>query len=359
MGFGLRRSALWCAVLLVGLVAVGVGSAGPRTPISVDAKFDAFPGPARVSYGENIAYRASLSNTSGSTLTHVIFRQTFPVGASVTGPVTSSCPAGASSTILNPDGTPKWWACDFGQVSATAPDPVLVVVWNVPASTATENCEGCFSTKGFWSVKEGLNDNINKNDEFGEKTVTAVLLTTGDDASETRRAGGYETGSASCDDPTAGSLRTKQKLTLDNPVSTTVCLPAFQLPSGSKDLGYVTTITETLIANTTTPNPRHAEVCVAKLGATCPESNDPSADAVFFDPLSANPLKITHVFRVLAASLPKNYTITKVSHNGTTMDATTCSTKGDCVISIDLVNDKGTKTWVVKVTTGANGYFDW
>jgi len=358
MGFGLRRSALSCAVLLVGLVAVGVGSAGPRTPISVDAKFEAFPGPARVSYGENIAYRASLSNTSGSTLTHVIFRQTFPVGASVTGPVKSSCPAGAASTILNSDGTPRWWACDFGQVSATAPDPVLVVVWNVPASTATDNCNGCFSTNGFWSVKEGLNDNINKNDEFGENTVTAELLTTGNDAKETRLAGGYETGSASCDDPTAGSLRTKQKLTLDNPVSTTVCLPAFTLPAGSKDLGYVTTITETLIANTTTPNPRHSEVCVAKLGATCPDSNDPSADAVFFDPLSSNPLKITHVFRVLAASLPK-YTITQVSHNGTTMDATTCSTKGDCVISIDLVNDKGTKIWVIKVTTGTNGYFDW
>jgi uncharacterized repeat protein (TIGR01451 family) len=357
MGFGLRRSALACAVLVVGLVAVGVGSAGPRTPVSVDAKFEAFPGPARVSYGENIAYRASLSNTSGSTLTHVIFRQTFPVGASVTGPVESSCPAGASSTILNPDGTPKWWACDFGQVSATAPDPVLVVVWNVPASTATENCKDCFSTSGFWSVKEGLNDNINKNDEFGEKTVTAVLLSTGNDASETRQAGGYETGSASCDDPTAGSLRTKQKLTLDNPVSTTVCLPAFQLPSGSKDLGYVTTITETLIADTTTPNPRHSEVCVAKLGATCPDSNDPSADAIFFT--LANPLKITHVFRVLQGALPKNYTITQVSHNGTTMDATTCSTKGDCVVSIDLVNVKGTKIWVIVVTTGSNGYFDW
>lgn len=359
MRFGLRRSVLACAVLVVGLVAVGIGSAGPRTPVSVDAKFDAFPGPARVSFGENIAYRASLSNTSGSTLTHVIFRQTFPVGASVTGPVVSSCPSGASSIVPNPDGTPKWWVCDFGQVSATAPDPVLVVVWNVPSSTATQNCAACFSTTGFWSVKEGLNDNINKNDEFGEKTVTAELLSTGDTATETRRAGGYETGSASCDDPAAGSLRTKQKLTSDNPVSTTVCLPAFTLPAGSKDLGYVTTITETLIANTTTPNPRHSEVCVAKLGTTCPDSSDPNADAVFFDPNSQNPLKITHVFRVLADSLGKNYTVTQVSHNGTIMNATTCSTKGDCVVSIDLVNDKGTKTWVIKVTTGSNGYFDW
>ena len=361
MSSGLRRWVLPCAVLVAALVAVGVGSAGPRNPTSVVADFKAFPGPAQVSYGENIAYRATLHNDSGSTLTHVIFRQTYPVGASVTGPVDSSCPQGASSTVFNADGTPKWWACDFGQVSATAPDPVLVVVWRVPPPVdPSKDCKtGCFETTGFWSVKEGLNDTTDPNDAFGRSTVTAVLLSTGDNASEKLKAGGYETtGSASCDDPAAGSLRTKQKLSADNPVSTTVCLPAFTLPAGSKELGYVTTITETLLANSTTPNPRHAEVCVAKLGETCPDSNDPSADAVFFDPNSANPLKITHVFRVLADSIPK-YTITQVSHNGITMDATTCSTKGDCVLSIDLVNVKGTKTWVIKVTTGSNGYFDW
>ena len=92
MGFGLRRSALACAVLVVGLVAVGVGSAGPAHARLDTGDVRAFPGPAAVSYGENIAYRATLSNSSGSTLTHVIFRQTFPVGASASGPVKSSCP---------------------------------------------------------------------------------------------------------------------------------------------------------------------------------------------------------------------------------------------------------------------------
>ena len=67
MSFGLRRWALSCAVLAVALVAVGVGSAGPRNPGSVPSTFQAFPGPAAVSYGENIAYRATLSNGSGST----------------------------------------------------------------------------------------------------------------------------------------------------------------------------------------------------------------------------------------------------------------------------------------------------
>lgn len=350
MGFGLRRWALACAVLVVSLVAVGVGSAGPRTPDSVVATFQAFPGPAAVSYGENIAYRATLTNNSGSTLTHVIFRQTYPVGASASGPVDSTCPTGASSTTFNPDGTPKWWACDFGQVSATAPDPVLVVVWQVPPSSATANCtSGCFETTGFWSVKEGLNDTTDPNDAFGTKTVTATLLSTGDNASEKLKAGGYETaGSTSCDDPAAGNLRTKQKLSLDNPVSTTVCLPAFTLPEGSEDLGFVTTITENQ------NDARHSAVCVAKLGTTCPDTNDPNADADF------SPLKITHVFRVLQAALPKNYEITQVSHNGgDPVLEGACGTNNFCVVSIDLVNVKGTKTWVIVVTTPTNGYFDW
>ena len=79
---------------------------------------------------------------------------------------------------------------------------------------------------------------------------------------------------------------------------------------------------------------------------------------MFFDH-SANPLKITHVFHVLQAALPKNYKITQVSHNGATMDAGACSTNGYCVVSIDLVNVKGTKIWVIVVTTPTNGYFDW
>ena len=193
----------------------GVGSAGPRTPGSIPATFEAFPGPAAVSYGENIAYRATLSNSSGSTLSHVIFRQTFPGGESASGQVNSSCPTGASRTILNPDGSPKWWACDFGQVTAGV-DPVLVVVWQVPS----------------WGRDGELHvDRLLLDDRFLEcegrpqrhhrperpvrrrREHAATLLSTGDNASETLKAGGYETGSASCDDPaTAGSLRTKQKL---------------------------------------------------------------------------------------------------------------------------------------------------
>lgn len=358
MRFGLRL-AFSCAVLVVALVAVGGGSAGPRTPTSVVASFDALPGPPTVSYGENIAYRATLANTSGSTLTHVIFRQSYPIGASDSGPVESSCPDGASSTTLDAGGNPLYWVCDFGQVPA-AKQIVLAIVWQVPPpSDPTVNCTtlDCFKTTGFWSVKEGLNDNVDPNDQFGSKTVSATLLSTGDDAIETLHAGGYETGSASCADPAAGSLRTKQKLSLDNPVSTTVCLPDFTLPEGSTDLGYVTTITERLIANTATPDPRHSEVCIAKLGTTCPDTNDPSADQPFFDPNAANPLKITHVFRVLDAALPKGYRITQVTHNGTTMTATTCTTTGDCVVSITL--DPKTKIWTIIVTTGTNGYFDW
>ena len=61
-----------------------------------------------------------------------------------------------------------------------------------------------------------------------------------------------------------------------------------------------------------------------------------------------------------AIVLPKNYEITQVSHNGgDPVLEGACGTNNFCVVSIDLVNVKGTKTWVIVVTTPTNGYFDW
>ena len=85
-------------------------------------------------------------------------------------------------------------------------------------------------------------------------------------------------------------------------------------------------------------------MCVAKLGTTCPDAADPSADAIFVT--LANPLKITHVFRVLQGALPKDYTITQVSHNGTTMPtATTCAHETERLRRLDRpVNARGRRS---------------
>jgi len=308
-----------------------------------------------VTYGQQIAYKATFQNTSGTTLTHVIFRQTYPVANGVeAAPVAglNTCPT-TPVIVTKSDGS-HVWTCDFGNLAANATMVGLTVVWQVPAQgSTTDNCLNCLVSNGRFTVKEGVNDVADPNDAFpqGGKDVFATLLASNKGGNEKLTAGGYVTQGASCADPeSAGSLRTNPDVTLANPVATTVCLPSFGRPANGVDLGYVTTITET------TGNARHSEVCVASLGSTC----DPGyvdADFGLLDP----PQVITHVFHVAdAALLPKGYKITTVSHNGGPAVAQgACDSNNFCVVSIRQVNVKGTKIWTIVVTTPTNGYFDW
>jgi hypothetical protein len=311
--------------------------------------FDAFPGPGQVTYGKQIAYKATFKNTSGTTLSHVIFRQGYPASNGVEStPVDDTCPT-PPVTITKADGSHEW-ACDFGNQSANATPLALTIVWQVPPQgTATSNCPNCLVSNGRWTVKEGVNDVSDPNDAFppGGINVTATLLASNMGGGELLKAGGYETGPTSCADTDGpGNLQTNPVVSLTNPVTTTVCFPAFTIPSNNLvDLGYATTITETA------GNARHSEVCIADLGTNCGPSY---VDANFA------PLAVTHVFHVADAALPKNYTITTVSHNGgpPTLEGA-CDPNGFCVVSIDLDNVKGTKIWTIVVTSPINGFFDW
>ena len=124
MRFGVRRVLLACVVAASALaVLVPAGSAGPR---KVSFTFEAVPGPGQVTYGENIAYKAQISNTSGTTLTHVIFRMRKPFAGSETSPdlvavfQNSTCPqnGGQGVNVTYADGTSEW-TCDFGNLPAT------------------------------------------------------------------------------------------------------------------------------------------------------------------------------------------------------------------------------------------------
>ncbi|MCZ7587952.1 MAG: hypothetical protein M5U27_03640 [Gaiella sp.] len=347
----------WGRLVLASMAVVGAfvlvtgGNAGPR---AADVGFEAFPGPGQVTYGQQIAYRATFENTSETTLTHVIFRQSYPIADGVESiPVDDTCPV-APVTITKPDGS-HVWTCAFGKQSATADPLAVTTVWQVPPQeTETSNCPDCLVSNGRWTVKEGVNDVADPNDAFPSGDgidVFATLLASNSGGGETLKAGGYETHGTSCAVPGAsGNLQTNPDVSIGNPVTTTVCLPSFTIPSSNLvDLGYVTQITEQL------GNARHSEVCVATLGTNCAV---PYVDADFslLDP----PQVITHVFQVAGAALPKGYKITWVSHNGGEQVAEgECDANGFCVVSIDLVNVKGTKTWVIVVTTPTNGYFDW
>lgn len=337
------KGAVWRLLVLgalasLAVVVVGGGNAGPR---AAAITFDAFPGPAEVTYGEYIAYRATFENTSGSTLTKVKFRQRYPVASSVYATfVRSTCPT--TPTTISTSGGPEL-ICDFGTLAAGAAPVALTVVWQVPTLGPNANCPDCLVTNGRWTVKEGTNDVGDPNDSFppGGKTVTATLLASGPGGSELLRAGGYETGSASCSGTSpAGNLRTNPDVNLGNPVSTTICLPSFT--GSSTDPGYATTITE--IAG----NARHSEVCIADLGTNCVAGY---VDENFF------PASVTHVFRVSDAALGKGERITQVSHNGFTLSSCPNTDPNGCVVSITL--DNRTKIWTIVARSPSNGQWGW
>ncbi len=130
MGSGRAATCFRVRCALDGAWSRSAGEAPGRYADSVVATFEAFPGPAQVSYGENIAYRATLDNQRADA-----YEGQVPAVASRRGvgggPVASSCPTGAATTTLNADGSPKDWVCDFGQRPASA-KLALTVVWQVP-----------------------------------------------------------------------------------------------------------------------------------------------------------------------------------------------------------------------------------
>lgn len=341
------RLALCVVALATAVTIVAGGSAGPRAGT---ATFAAFPGPGQVTYDELIAYRATFQTTSGSTLTHVKLRQTVPVvGTRAATIETSTCPT-AATTVSTPTG-PEW-VCDFGQVPAGSPELKLTIVWRAPILTGDlDGCSGCLVSTGRWTVKEGVNDPADPNDTFGKTTTYATMLA-GDGSQETLVAGGYEMASTSCGTAGgAGNLHTLPGISVPgNPISTTFCLPvgAFTLiPSGSADLGYATTISETA------GNARHTEVCIAALGTNCGAGY---VDQNFFVIGSVVTVVIQVADAAIQTPAPGRETITSVSHNDVPMTAATCASAGDCVVSINL--DNKTKIWTLVLTSGTNGLYD-
>ena len=65
-----------CLAVIGAAIAVAGGSAGNREGV---VTFEALPGPGAVSYGENIAYRSTFDNTTGSVFTQIRYVQTRPV----------------------------------------------------------------------------------------------------------------------------------------------------------------------------------------------------------------------------------------------------------------------------------------
>jgi hypothetical protein len=383
MRFRRWRFALACvAAVSATLTMVVGGSAGNR---ALTFEFKAVPGPAEVTYGQNIAYRAKLWNTSGSMLTHVIFRMAkpYPTGhldqeAAFKG---STCPQndGQGVWVTNTDGTSEW-TCDLGNLPATTfdeatPQVTLSIVWGVRNDGQTVDCsEPCLQAFPRVSVKEGLNDQTDPNDVFTPTNQPAaneppewfatLLASDSDNSQNTTSAGGYET--TPCSDVlTHDSLRTKQKLDpVLNKVSTKVCIS--EIFTDVNNLGLATTIREGVphMDNPGNPNLETSDVCVAQLGFDCGAYLEYPAQV--FD--SAHPL--TLVFQIPDSALGKGEKITKVWHNYNydPADPTTRDPLGlcgetvpfnGCLVGPPTLSKGKDKVWTIVMKTLTNGWATW
>lgn len=320
--------------------------------------FQALPGDS-VTYGQSYATTTSLTNTGNSMFTQVQLRQLVPTGASGSASlVTSSCGAVIEGNEA---------VCTFGKLSSGG-TLTATLVWDAPASGA--GCTDCLTTDGEWLIKEGKPTNSNEVFGFPDGAFSASLLG-GDGSQEKKKAGGYETqgvGAGTCVSG-AGNLHTNPVLTNDDPVSSTVCLPAFTITPGGFAFGYSSTITETA---TRPSNGLHKElgqsvVCVAELGQSCVEGYTPVNWG------TAN--KARHIFKILESALNSPKTITKVFHNG--VELPKCSVNPafaqGCVVSITPPSSSSTRSesssrthsppspriWTVVADAPINGPWSW
>lgn len=321
-----------------------------------EATFQALPGPARVTYGEAVAYRATFTNTGKSTFTHVIFRMGVPtVPASVSQPATaatlvaSTCPS--APVVVSRASGPEW-TCDFGKLKPGKPGTpqlVLTIVWKAPSLGLPNGCDDCLQSNGRWKIKEGVNDTADPNDTFpfGGSNAPATLLS----SSSPSEAGSYETDFDPCTDALgAGSLGTSQALSKSsNPNSTTICLPS-PIPTNSVDLGLASTILE----GPSQPGDQgHAAfgrstVCIAALGEVCADG---------YTPANFAPRVTTTVLRGSADALPRYTTITAVYHDNHLLPWCPSTDPNGCVVSITY--DKWKRTWTAVIQSATNGFYNW
>jgi len=382
------RLALLCLAVMAAAVAVGGGSAGNRE--DVEFSFNAVPGPGRVTYGENIAYRATFQNKGSSTFTQVAFRMRYPYIDSGTEPPLfkeaakpqrHTCPT-EPTTVTLASGYQEW-VCTFGQLKPLTAAKVVSVVWQAPEPNAplsvNANCPtplaeaagalGCLATNGRWTIKEGINDQSDPNDAYppGGAVVRATLLATGDASQEVKEAGGYEL-PAACTNPLGvGSLRTKQTVSLANPVSTTICLPDFDPDPNpdddqpATDPGLASTIVEELLDDTNPaghPLLGRSRICIADRGANCGAENTYTPFAFLEEPMRV-------VFRISSEALVQLYrgdrtnttTITQVFHNGVPLPLCPSAEPQGCYTSIK--ENKKDKVWVIEAQAPGNGLWGW
>jgi hypothetical protein len=296
MGSGKRSFVSFAALMAVLAIAALVvmtatAPAGNRTPTPT---LVGLPGPGEVTYGQNVAYTATLPNQQSSTFTHVQFHnpipQTVANGQTLAATLMyASCPGTLTATEF---------VCNETSVPANETARVTIV-WKTPAAGESVAGCACMTNSSYWTIKEGTGKPGSAGpDTFASPVVSTSLLVVPDPV----EAGGYAL--TACTNPSSqSSLATNPTVGPGNPLATKVC--ASTVPGLVFDPGLVIEVDEGVgpfnlgVTQTST-------ICIPAPGQTCASNYTPWT----FSPPA------TLSFTIDNRSLPSGEKIDRVLHNG-------------------------------------------
>lgn len=356
---------------LVSVVVAGLTSApAPAGGASPVVTLVVVPGLGAVTYGQTVAFTASIKNTSRTTLEHVQFHNTIPTTSG--GPATSpsaSCAGGAL--------TATEFACP--PISKLRKNEVatVTITWRTPASGSSSNCAvatppgtaPCLTNSAFWTFKKDDDDDDDDDDRSSSSTtklqmspVAVSLLAVGDPS----KAAGFAT--TACSNPSTPTIATNQSLGSGNPLATSVCAP--NLPT-TPITGIAAVLSERDRTSSDPGITQVSDICLPAPGAACggtPFHFSSRATFTFLIDNAALPPVCSggggggardDDDRGRSGNSCKLRKITKVFHDGNPTPVPSCSSNPSadpCVFGISFNSHKKRTTVVVKASE--NGSWD-
>ena len=280
---GWVRLAVVAAVgTLTAIVFFGTATPAPATGTPPTIDFDNQPGLSSVTYGQNAAYVAHITNNGIAVLRNVTFHNPIPTT------IVNGQPQQAVFQSSNCAGqvTATEFVCNVVAKLDTNQTATVTVAWKTPSAGSSPGCPtaaSCMLTSASWGTSLR---------SYPMGPVATELLS-GNDPS---RAATYAL--SACTDPSAPTLATDQNVSSSNRLATSVCVPSLP-PSG----GLVTAIQE-LPKSESDPGtaPEVSDICIPAPLTACDQA------PFVFSPLA------TFTFVLDNASLPNPIHV--VYHNG-------------------------------------------
>ena len=225
------RTRRWVRLAVVvavgGLVAtVLFGTASPAPASGAPPTFDLanVPGLEAVTYGQNAAYVAHITNNGRTVLRNVSFRNPIPTTIVDGQPQQAVFQSSSCAGTL----TATEFVCNLASKFNPGQTLTVTVAWKTPAAGSSS---GCPADTSCMNEQRVVGRQLADATRSG-RSVTELL--SGDDPS---KAATYAL--AACTDPSNPTIATDQSVGPDNPLATSVCAPSLP-PSG----GLATSIEE-------------------------------------------------------------------------------------------------------------------